>query len=291
MKTGPSFLTTITLTLPLALFIPCKPLAQTNKESKTLPNITFEDNFQFSGGTPQQFLEAIERHYNKEAKVAWLAAASKLKDDYPDSLQAVEKALNDLTVDWLSIAEIPPEMDQARLPAMRTFSREATATEIGFASTESGVAYPYLEGYMKRRLANWVTIYNRLAEQKPELGMLVVEGDWAKPTVVMLALNKAFASTQPEVKFKAFALKQIPEKEWPKLLKDIDQAKDEARNYTQSVGGRATRQGEVSIHPATGLLVAHGPQSFVDMVGSVMTAYVDNLNTQPVEAKPSAPKK
>src|SRR5439155_21485035 len=75
MKTGPSFLTTITLTLPLALFIPCKPLAQTNKESKTLPNITFEDNFQFSGGTPQQFLEAIERHYNKEAKVAWLAAA------------------------------------------------------------------------------------------------------------------------------------------------------------------------------------------------------------------------
>ena len=192
-----------------------------------------EGIFAFPGGTPSEFLAAVERHYK---------------------------------VDWLSVADIPKEMADVHVPRLRI-----TPESAGLLPGSKGWGNGELD-----ELAKVVALYNNLGAQKPELGKLLVEGDLNKPSLVMFVPDKAAADTQPRIKVKAFSLSGISHMERAKLQEDINRAKDEAASYASRVRGSSgirNLEGTVAIHADTGLLVATGPEPFVEMVESIVTAF------------------
>lgn len=185
--------------------------------------------FVFPGGTPFQFLSAVQDQYK---------------------------------VDWLSVADIPKEMKDVHIPRLR-INQDSLGPILGRAGSESGP------------LGALVSLYNQLGEQKPELGRLIVKGDLTKPSVVMFVPDKAAADRQPKVKVKAFSIYGISDPERVKLQEDIDRAREEAMKYASRLRGSSglpSLEGTVAIHNDTSLLVATGPESFVEMVESIVTA-------------------
>jgi hypothetical protein len=142
-----------------------------------------------------------------------------------------------------------------------------------------------------------VSLYNQLGEQKPELGRLIVKGDLSKPSVVMFVPDKAATDTQPKVKVKAFSIWGISDAERAKLQEDIERAKKEALDYASRLRGSSglrSLEGNVAIHNDTSLLVATGPESFVEMVESIVTACVArerDRNPIPPTTLPAEPRR
>jgi hypothetical protein len=176
--------------------------------------------------------------------------------DPRDFLVAVEKHFN---VDWRSIAEIPDQMKYAvRIPKLRV---------------------PWQQQIHKDRPAEaenvtaLITLYNRLAEHRPELGTLVVEGDPLKPSAVMFVPDKTSRNAQSTFKVRAFSLGRIPESDWAKLRHDIAEAYSRAMEFALQTGAALAMQGSVSIHEDTRLIVATGSEIYVDMVGSIVEAH------------------
>lgn len=198
-------------------------------------------SFAFPGGTPSQFLEAVQAQYK---------------------------------VDWLSVAEIPREMADARIPKLRI---QQDAFAAGPGTGGGGDA-----------LGGLVSLYNQLGEQKPELGRLIVKGDLTKPSVVMFVPDKAAAEAQPKLKVKALSIWGISDAERGKLQEDIERAKVEATDYASRLRGAPWLrglEGTVAIHSDTSLLVAAGAESFVDMVESIVNACLAKQRAR----NPSAP--
>jgi hypothetical protein len=185
--------------------------------------------FAFPGGTPAQFLDAVQRQYK---------------------------------VDWLSVADIPREMADVRIPRLR-INQEALG-EIGHGDAVGAGS-----------LAAVIGLYNYLGTQKPELGHLIVQGGWTEPSVVIFVPDKALTDTEPKVKVKAFSIYGINDAERAKLEEDIDRARKEAMDYASHLrrsAGQRSLEGTVAIHNETSLLVATGSESFVDMVESIVAA-------------------
>jgi hypothetical protein len=167
-------------------------------------------------------------------------------------------------VDWSSVADIPKEMADVHIPRLRINQ--------AYSSAATG---PSREKFGNESLGQLVILYNQLGEQKPELGRLIVKGDLTKPSVVMFVPDKAATDTQPKVKVKAFSIWGITDPERAKLMEDIDRAKKEALDYASRLRGSSGLRGldgTVAIHNDTSLLVATGPESFVEMVESIVTA-------------------
>jgi hypothetical protein len=96
-----------------------------------------------------------------------------------------------------------------------------------------------------------------------------------KPSVVMFVPDKPQTETQPKIKVKAFSIYGINEAERARLQEDIDRARKEAMEYTSRLrgsSGQRSLEGTVAIHNETSLLVATGPESFVEMVESIVNA-------------------
>jgi hypothetical protein len=187
-----------------------------------------EKGFAFPGGTPAQFLDAVQQQYR---------------------------------VDWLSMADIPKEMADVHIPRLRIDQGSLVSL------TSARGANQWLTAL--------VTLYNLVGQKKPELGSLLVQGDLAKPSVVMFVPGKAMADTQPGIKVKAFSISGTSDAERAKLQEDIDRAKTEAMDYAarfRGPSGLRNLDGTVAIHNDTSLLVATGPEAFVDMVESIVTA-------------------
>ena len=188
-----------------------------------------EIDFAFPGGTPAQFLDVLQQQYQ---------------------------------VDWLSVADIPKEMADVRLPRLRI--NRGSLMAVGHGNDVGTDA-----------LGALVSLYNQLGEQKPELGRLIVRGDLTKPTVVMFVPNKALADTQPKIKVKAFSIYGINDAERTRLEEDVGRATKEAIDYALEMRGSSgprSLEGAVAIHNGTSLLVATGTEAFVDMVESIVTA-------------------
>jgi hypothetical protein len=207
--------------------------------------------FAFPGGTPSQFLNAVQDQYK---------------------------------VDWSSVADIPKEMADVRIPKLR-ISQDSLGPILRRTGTESGP------------LGALVSLYNQLGEQKPELGRLIVKGDPTKPSVVMFVPDKAATDTQPKVKVKAFSIWRISDPERAKLLEDIERSKKEALDYASRLRGSSGLrglEGTVAVHSDTSLLVATGPESFVDIVESIVTAFLAKereRNPGPPTALPAEPRR
>jgi hypothetical protein len=187
-------------------------------------------------------------------------------------------------VDWSSVADIPREMGDVHIPKLR-INQDSLGPILRRTGSESGP------------LGALVSLYNQLGEQKPELGRLIVKGDLTKPSVVMFVPDKAVTDTQPKVKVKAFSIWGISDAERAKLSRDVELAQAEALHYASHVRGSSalhSLEGTVAMHNDTSLLVATGPESFVEMVESIVTACVarerDRNPTAPT-ALPTEPKK
>jgi hypothetical protein len=208
-------------------------------------------SFAFPGGTPRQFLNAVQEQFK---------------------------------VDWSSVADIPKEMAEVHIPRLR-INQASLGPILRPTGSESGP------------LGALVSLYNQLGEQKPELGRLIVKGDLTKPSVVMFVPDKAATDSQPKVKVKAFSIWGISDAERAKLREDIDRAQDEAMQYASvrpGSSGLRSLPGFVAIHNDTSLLVATGPESFVEMVESIVTACQArerDRNPIPPKALPTEPKK
>jgi hypothetical protein len=179
------------------------------------------NGFTFPGGSPSDFLHAVQRQFK---------------------------------ADWASVADIPPEMADVRIPKLRI-----TRDSLGNAEE------PALQAV--------VTLYNQLGAQKPNLGRLIVQGDLTRPSVVMFVPDKSAAVAQP-IKVKAFSVYGIRQKS--KLRDAIEEAKRNAVDYAaerRGSSGSRSMDGSVAIHDETSLLVATGPESFVEMVESIVDAW------------------
>jgi hypothetical protein len=199
-------------------------------------------SFAFPGGTPSQFLSAVQDQYK---------------------------------VDWSSVADIPKEMADAHIPKLR-ITQDSLEPILRRTGPEGGP------------LAALVSLYNQLGEQKPELGRLIVKGDLAKPSVVMFVPDKAAVEAQPKVKVKAFSIWGVSDPARVTLLEDIERTKKEALDSaSRQRGAQNIRalEGTVAIHNDTSLLVATGPESFVDLVESIVTAFL----TKERQRNPSLP--
>jgi len=224
MKTKLAFLQTIAFALPLALWMPLSARTQGTGESKPAGQTNENEQvFNFPGGTPRDFMEAVEKHFK---------------------------------VDWLSIASIPSEMRRVEVPKLR------------FGGDPSGA----------HRVHQLVDLYNRLAERSPQLGTLVVEGSDRKASVVMLVPNQGWEREQPKIKVKAFPTWALSDSLREKLRADIERAHGEVFDYAFGRGDDSTirsLEGTVAIHGDTKLLVAIGPEPYVEMVASIVAAYGD----------------
>jgi len=221
-----------------------------------------EPGFVFPGGVPKEFLEAVEKQYK---------------------------------VSWSSVADIPEEMQSVHIPALR-LNRESLEPILrrghgGFGGRSSGgfgggvfmgtndMGGLAASSLMEQRhpLEALVALYNSLQQAKPELGQLLVEGDFAKPALVIF-IRSNVSSPTADFQMKAFPLRGIPEKEWERLARA---AEEELANLAVAQRTRAGGYGEqrrptLHIHQNTALLVVLGPPSFLDAVGSFVTAWHAN---------------
>ncbi len=219
--------------------------------------------FAFEGGTPNDFLEAVQ---------------------------------NQFKVDWKSVADVPRLMADVRIPRLR-IGPESMASSAGAGG--GGLTWPgpgvpgaipgARPGGEVNPLWTLVSLYNRLGEQRPELGRLVVEGDLAKPSVVMFVPDKNAANSQPEFKVKAFSIKEIRRPEWRRLVETIKVANDEAMARSQNTRDAQLVRGSVRLHEDTSLLVANGTPAYVDMVESMVAAFRESQRVG--EPKPQPPEK
>jgi hypothetical protein len=280
MKSHSIYFTTLMLAAPVALWLQGSALAQATggtitpappaqgNDARAGTNGEFRDNvdFYFPGGNPRQFLRAVDEQYH---------------------------------VDWMSVADIPGNMQQVQIPALR-MSRESmsripargrglragrgggrggggaagapAATEIAAAPDAGAPA-------MREPLEALVALYDSLGLAKPELGELRVVGDLAKPSIVLLRAIYQPATT-PDFKMKAFALKGIPESEWDGLAVFANQELGHLADVTWSPQVKGATQ--VTLHRDPGLLIVFGPESALQAAESLVTAWRDNHSSAPL---------
>jgi hypothetical protein len=223
--------------------------------------------FFFPGGRPGEFLDAVEKQYK---------------------------------VDWKKVADIPDNMREVQIPTLRMNRQSAESISRrggggGFGGFAVGLTNWPGEGGLgggffgggggggipadRNPLDALIVLYNSLQQAKPELGHLLVEGDLAKPSVVIF--YSGVRTTLPDRKVKAFALKGISENEWGKLENEINaeferelMRKFELFRHTplqMPVDG-----GHASLHKDLGLLLVDGPEWSVEAAESFVAAWLAN---------------
>jgi hypothetical protein len=247
----------------MALLLQASVLAQASAGTNTLPpaqGITVHErsdvlalwekvDFYFPGGTPKQFLDSVDKQYK---------------------------------VDWSSIADIPSEMQNVHVPALR-LSRESIDRILpnqrrpgmrGFGGGGGGAGGSFgMEAEERNPLDALVVLYNSLNQARPDLGQMIVEGDMGKPSIVL------FRSPNPnapiDIKMKAFALKGIPKADWEKLAQELKNQFDLLAQLNHEDATSRPRT-DVAIHFDTGLLIVLGPQLYMEVAESFVGAWHGN---------------
>lgn len=193
-----------------------------------------DGDFLFNGGSPIDFLKALQTQYG---------------------------------ADLMSVAEIAPGMDRARVPKLRLQAPRA------FGGQDAATM-------AQMHLGNMISLYNQLAKSDPRLGHLFVR--WgttpeamSTATAVILGPVRATNAVPVEVKTRAFPLRGLPEKQWEVALNEIEETlktlmKVEAEREANSLGGTTPVHRSVRIHQSSGLLVATGLESDLEFVASVL---------------------
>jgi hypothetical protein len=284
MKSNSVFFNTLMLAAPVALWLQGSALAQNPGDANTPPPaqnapdpaLKSQQNvdFYFPGGTPSEFIAAVEKQYK---------------------------------VDWAKVADIPDNVANVHIPALRMNRQSAEnilpprgfrggragAGRFGGGGAGGGGGFQADSQAERNPLDALVALYNSLWQAKPELGQLMVEGDLAKPSLVMFhsSAQPNFPSANADFKMKAFALNGIPENEWEKLEHVVADELDTLTwlqiERSRNVGEDPTpheeammkleknraRQARVALYKDTGLLIVRGPESILDAAESLVTAW------------------
>ena len=300
MKSNPIFFTTLTLAAPLAFLLQASALAQAGparpaagvidvywqgapaqaEGTTTSPQpvqdtaataSTPGDNveFFFPGGNPWEFVAAVEKQY----KVDWAKVV-----DIPNNMQAVH--IPRLRMNRQSV--------ESMFPVFRRGGRGGGAGG-GFGGGGGGGGGPPngLAAMPEDRqpLEALITLYNDLSRAKPELGNLMVEGDLAKPSVVIFHSN--YANPTPE-RMKVFALGSIPKDKWEQLAKELNDLFISQFTILRENQGADHVPGGAVIHAQSALLIVSGTESALETAESFVTAWRANYAT-PVPGAPVAP--
>ena len=258
--------------------------------------------FFFPGGSPRDFIEAMEKPFGTfQLDLSQL----QLPDDLGAFLREYEEAVNEFKADWLSIADIPEVMNNVRVPSIRL-----TYSVLSFIPNGAGrvsnalVAYQYqaddTNGVFEERtgtlpdgtrtsasqlrtlvrnqastaINRLAAIYDRLAEAKPELGDLVVEPPYDAPSAVMLVPDPSLERSTT----KTFTFEGVPPEALASLEPQLLGLLELAGKNTE---GRSILDGR------TGVLIATGTESYVELVSSIVSQLSTDLfrpgNTYPAQ--------
>jgi hypothetical protein len=124
-----------------------------------------------------------------------------------------------------------------------------------------------------------IVLYNSLQQAKPELGELIVEGDLAKPSIVIFRPTVPAGAT--DLKMRAFALKGTPTNEWENLRNLMDRRLTQMALIEDLTA--VSSKMRVDVQRDVGLLVVIAPESFLEAAASLWAAWQSN------EAQPPQP--
>ncbi len=264
MKATPFLLTLCVITAPLALFAQSNALVRPGGLSSpagTVANASAaasgaiqrdaeSADFYFSGGTPRQFLQAVDKYYSVE----WLDVA-----DIPKDLASVRIPAVRLRPDQQRISGGKGGGTNAPLETLVGIYNQLTQEkpELGQLSVKGPLAEPIAVMFKSPALSASPAAAPKL-KAYPLRG--IPQGDWEK-------------------------LANTAEEEAQKLMAAQRQlTADPARLRAQD--GWDTRQ--ITIHQDTGLMVVIGPDSMLEIVDSILNAWRANLMAG--DAKPATAK-
>jgi hypothetical protein len=263
MKSNSILRNILMLAAPVALFMQGSALAQGGAGTTTTTtrppaqepeahagtnSLAFWNNvdFYFGGGHPSEFLLAVDEQYK---------------------------------VDWISVSDIPPEMGNVRIPRLR-LSRESMKRILPnpgpgrfMGGGGGGGGGPFSrENEERTPLDALVALYNDVSQAKPELGQMIVEGDPAKPSIVIFRSPAAKAPS--DLKIKAFALRGIPDAAWDTLAAELTAQFEVLASFNQDEANPPKTH--IAVHRDSSLLVVLGPESYVEAAESFVAAWHAN---------------
>lgn len=208
--------------------------------------VTYQE-FHFPGGTPGEFVAALEKHFG---------------------------------VDW-SVAQIPPEMRNVRVPEFRIgdethlINRDTEGRDV-----DSG------EAARLTNVGRVVSLYNAIAAKYPAIGKwnaVNADGtrdeDYYRPSIILLSPPAAGNESEkaPSMKVKALPLEGIPENQWSSVKRGIEMAQSTANEDLRNANPPGELvDGKVSIQAESKTLVVVGTQAYIDLAESVVAADYKN---------------
>ena len=164
-------------------------------------------------------------------------------------LELIRQASQYFHLDWREIATLPQRQQDIQVPAFRLYARQPT---------------------------DILKLYNLLAESYPTLGKWKWQGEGASVDALVLGEpERSPLAGASETKVIAIPLDGIQNKSMDSLMNEIEAGKEEAKEFAFGHGDRgamASLDGTISLHKETGILLAVGSNSFIDMVESVVNA-------------------
>ena len=279
MKSNSFLFTTLTLAAPLAFLLQTSDLVQAKGGGVMMtapaqdaeagavapaPSPRANVDFFFPGGTPSEFVAAIEKQYK---------------------------------VEWAKVVDIADNMREVHIPALRMSQQSVESIfpvyrggggggggRGGGGAGGGGVfgAGGFRGGFggdpeERDPLMALITLYNRLGPAKSELGELMVQGDLAKPSIVIF--RSIYADSAPQLTLKAFPLNDIPEDQWDKLAQEMQ---DEIKVMDQmNRRGANPKSVKVEVHRDSRLLIVLGTTSDLDAAESLVKAWRSNYAARP----------
>ncbi len=168
-------------------------------------------------------------------------------------------------IDLFQRAEIPGELRYARVPAMKILTA---------------------------KVWDVLDLYNSISDDYPGIGKWVVKRlenrgfRIAEPNAIFLVPFRQ-KNTEESFSVRAFTLRDIKGQEQKQLFELINVERERLRNLAAEGGiNPALIKGDVHFHEDTGICVATGGKTYVEMVGSLIDAFRSGRDRGPYSAKP-----
>jgi len=143
------------------------------------------------------------------------------------------------------------------------------------------------------RLWDVLSLYNQINSNYPEIGRWVWHfpgNDWKlEPSAIYLVPPKQ-TDLEDALSVRAFTLRDIPGPEQNQLFELINMEGDRLKLETERGIKASLLGGDVHFHKETGICVATGGKTYVEMVGSLIDAFREGRHTgsapRPYSTKP-----
>jgi hypothetical protein len=166
----------------------------------------------------------------------------------------VSAAANYFQVDWMSIVTIPRDLENVEVPRIRFTAKSAS---------------------------DLLKLYNRLAEQNRVLGKWHLEGDEAKPAVLMLVADSSVNTSKTEnvPRFtEVISLGELPESQWKEIENFVN--KGWPLVLPPELSQQEREKGRMVIDQRTKCLIVSGSKGFVSFVKAAVMIMENNARVE-----------